>query len=98
MATKPMSPLGEHIYTLRMLLGLSLRDVADKSGLTKAHIWELEDGRATNPTVKTLLMLATALNTKAEKLAALALSGLRNQYAAELTRRKRGRDGADSTN
>lgn len=82
MATKA-SALGDHIYTLRMRLDLSLRDVANKSGLTKAHIWELEDGRATNPTVKTLLTLAASLNVKAEKLAALAFSDLRNQCDAD---------------
>lgn len=90
MATKA-SDLGDHIYTLRMRLDLSLRDVANKSGLTKANIWEIEDGRATNPTVKTLLMLASALNVKAEKLAALAFSDLRNQYDAELTRCREGK-------
>jgi len=52
---------GDALFVRRQELGLSLQDVADRTGGTKAHVWELESGRSTNPTVKTLLGLAAAL-------------------------------------
>jgi transcriptional regulator with XRE-family HTH domain len=36
----------------------SLQEVADAVGLSKTHLWELEKGRATNPSVELLMKLA----------------------------------------
>lgn len=41
-----------------MRSGQSLQDVADKVGVSKAHIWELELGKSTNPGVELLKRLA----------------------------------------
>lgn len=42
-------------------LGLSLQDLATRAGITKAHLWDLEQGRSVNPTIQTLAGLAAAL-------------------------------------
>src|SRR5689334_2707110 len=50
--------LGERIKTLRVQKNLSLQDVAERVGASKAHIWELETGRARNPTIELVTNLA----------------------------------------
>lgn len=66
-------PLAKAIKYLRAARGMSLQDVADEAGLTKAHVWELEDGRQFNPKISTILGLACALDCNAPGLAATAL-------------------------
>jgi DNA-binding XRE family transcriptional regulator len=58
------------ITDTRSTLGLSLQDVADRAGITKSHMWELEQGRAVNPTIKTVYGLAKALGISFVSLAA----------------------------
>lgn len=50
--------LGARIADLRRARGESLQDVAAAVGVTKTHIWELERGRATNPTFNVIRGLA----------------------------------------
>ena len=50
---------------------LSLQDVAIASGMTKSHIWELEQGRARNPTVRAVWAIAAALGTSAADMLGL---------------------------
>lgn len=50
--------LAVRIAELRRGSGESLQDVADAVGVTKTHIWELERGRATNPTLAVIEGLA----------------------------------------
>ena len=52
---------GPLIKAHREMLGVSLEEIAGRSGFTKSHIWELEQGRSKNPTVKTVYALAVAL-------------------------------------
>lgn len=47
---------------LRCARGMSLQEVADAADLTKSHIWEMEQGRAVNPTVAAVWGLARALS------------------------------------
>ena len=49
------------IKLLREMRGMSLQQVADGSGLTKAHVWQMEQGRSVNPTVNAIWGLAGAL-------------------------------------
>jgi transcriptional regulator with XRE-family HTH domain len=51
--------LGEKIKIFRTRKKMSLQDVADAVGASKAHIWELETGRARNPTIDLVTKLAT---------------------------------------
>lgn len=58
----------------RAALGLSLQDVAERAGITKSHMWELEQGRAVNPTIWTVYGLSRALGVPFEMMAAGALN------------------------
>jgi DNA-binding XRE family transcriptional regulator len=58
----------------RAKLKLSLQDVADRAGITKSHMWELEQGRAVNPTIWTVYGLSRALGVPFSKMAAGALN------------------------
>lgn len=51
--------IGEHLFSLRQKSGKSLQEVADKVGVSKAHIWELEKGRSKNPSFDLVRRLAS---------------------------------------
>jgi DNA-binding XRE family transcriptional regulator len=55
-------------------LGLSLQEVANRAGITKSHMWELEQGRAVNPTIWTVYGLSRALGVPFSIMAAGALN------------------------
>lgn len=40
---------------------MSLDEVASAAGMSKSHIWEMEKGRSTNPTVKAVWAISGAL-------------------------------------
>ena len=50
--------LGARITELRLKKGESLQDVADAVDVSKAHVWEMEKGRATNPSMHLVQRLA----------------------------------------
>lgn len=50
--------LGERMNRLRLEFGESLQDVASAVGVSKAHIWELEKGRADNPSMALVQRIA----------------------------------------
>lgn len=52
----------------RELLGLSLQAVADRAGLAKSHIWELEAGHARNPTLNAMMGISRALGVSLDYL------------------------------
>jgi len=60
--------LAAKIKELRLKKGLSLQDLADAVGASKAHIWDLEQKRATNPTVELLTKLSSVLGTSIAEL------------------------------
>lgn len=51
----------ERLRDLREARDMTLQEVADIAGLTKSHVWELEQGRAVNPSVAAIWGLARAL-------------------------------------
>lgn len=57
---------------LRSKHDLSLQAVADRAGLSKSHIWELESGRARNPTVDTAVRLARAFGVSLDYMTGLS--------------------------
>ena len=65
---------------------LSLQEVADRAGITKSHMWEIEQGRSVNPTVRTVYGLAKALGVPFVSMAAGALS-LRLERIHEVARK-----------
>jgi transcriptional regulator with XRE-family HTH domain len=56
--------LGRRVKLERLAKGLTLKDVADGSGMSPTHISEIERGR-TSPTVGALLRIARALGKQA---------------------------------
>jgi transcriptional regulator with XRE-family HTH domain len=63
--------LGTRIKLLREMRGMSLQEVGEVAGLTKSHVWELEQGRAVNPTVNAVWGLAAALTVSPTTLRGL---------------------------
>jgi transcriptional regulator with XRE-family HTH domain len=61
--------MGERISQARSALRLSLDEVAQRAGITKSHVWEMEQGRSVNPTIQTVSQLANALGVSFEDLA-----------------------------
>lgn len=55
--------LSLRIAKLRRKHGQSLQEVADAVGVSKAHIWELEKGRADNPSMALVTRLADHFGT-----------------------------------
>jgi transcriptional regulator with XRE-family HTH domain len=50
--------IGDKLFSLRRKSGESLQGVADKVGVSKAHVWELEKGRSSNPSFELVRKLA----------------------------------------
>ena len=50
--------LAQTLKECRRDRGWSLDKVAEKAGLTKSYIWEIEKGRTKNPTVETVEKIA----------------------------------------
>lgn len=55
-----ISAIASRCRDLREQRGLSLQEAGDRAGYTKSHMWEFEQGRSTNPTIRMLLGLARA--------------------------------------
>lgn len=72
--TTPTPELGDFIRARREALGMTLEAVAKLAGCTKSHVWELEQGRARNPTVLMMYGLAQALQTPFPFMAKAALA------------------------
>lgn len=60
-----MSDIGKTIATnvraIRRARGFTLQEVADRAGMAKSYVWEIERGANTNPTISALLDLGRAL-------------------------------------
>lgn len=60
--------LADRIRTFRMRKGLSLQQLADAAGVSKAHIWDLEQNRSKNPSLELLTKLADRLGVSVADL------------------------------
>lgn len=60
--------LGETIRSLRLGKGWSLSDLAEKSGVSKAYISDLENGNAGKPNIQYVYSVATALDVTLDEL------------------------------
>src|SRR5690606_32967002 len=70
-AEKIAAKIAATTRNLRQERGLSLDDLATSAGITKSHLWELEQGRSKNPTIATCVALARALGISLEYLIGL---------------------------
>lgn len=62
------SPFGARLRALRMKKKLSLQQLADKIGASKAHIWDMEQGSTKNPSLTLLTDLSRALDASIKDL------------------------------
>ena len=62
------STLTQNIKRLRKQLKLSQEELAKKAGITYSTLIKIESGKNDNPTIKTLLKIAKALNVKIDDL------------------------------
>lgn len=56
-----LKAIGHTVARLRERRKMTLQDLADASGLSKSWVWEIEQGRNSSPTVKSVWALADAL-------------------------------------
>jgi transcriptional regulator with XRE-family HTH domain len=66
--------IAKTIKARRAELGISLQDVADATGISKAHIWDLERGASSDPKVTTLLALSDALRVSLAQILGAEIS------------------------
>jgi len=71
-----MAAFAEKMHRYRKQAKLSLQDVADAAGMTKSHIWEMEQGRSVNPTVRAVWSIAAALGTSPADMLGFDPNGL----------------------
>ena len=67
--------LAAKLKQLRTATRKSLQDVADEVGASKAHIWDLETGRATNPSIELLTKLSRCFNVSVAELIGETVNG-----------------------
>jgi transcriptional regulator with XRE-family HTH domain len=92
-------PFGRLVREKRGIEGLSQDGLAEKSGLTKARISDIETGKIANPHIKTIDALCVALNISCEERAAChtaPASGLPSRLLEKLARQF-GRDMPEAT-
>ena len=56
------------LHELRTANRLSLQDVADKVGISKAHVWNLEKGLSDNPSMDLVVKLADLFRVRVADL------------------------------
>ena len=59
---------GDALRRERELRGYSLRDLAERSGVTQDNIWKIEHGKTKRPHGRTLRRLAEAMGIEAREL------------------------------
>lgn len=67
--------IGARLRELRLKKTMSLQQVADAVGASKAHIWELESGKSHNPSLDLLRRLAEHFNVTVAGLVGETLEG-----------------------
>lgn len=75
------TPLGTWIRGTRMEQGMSQRELASRSGLSRSYVCDIERGRGAHPSVETLDKLAAALGSSRVDL--LKASGVIEQVGEE---------------
>jgi transcriptional regulator with XRE-family HTH domain len=60
--------LAAKLRELRIRKGMSLQQVADNVGASKAHVWDLETGKSTNPSIDLLKKLSRCFDVSVADL------------------------------
>lgn len=58
--THEKETLGDRIHALRIKQGWTLQELADRVECSKSHVWELENGKNSNPTLAAIRAVARA--------------------------------------
>lgn len=69
---KLIAEIAKRCVALRKKRGLSLDEAGERAGFTKSHMWEFEQGRAVNPTIRMLLGLARAYGVSLEHIVGIS--------------------------
>jgi transcriptional regulator with XRE-family HTH domain len=69
---KLIAEIATRCAKLREDRGLTLQEAGDRAGFTKSHMWEFEQGRAVNPTIRMLLGLARAYGVSLEHIVGIS--------------------------
>lgn len=56
-----IASLGKRVEARRKAMGLTLEQVAERAGMSKSYVWEIENGKNKNPTIRTAWQLGGAL-------------------------------------
>lgn len=67
-AATPGATLGDWVRVSRMQQSMSQRELADRSGLSRSYLCDIERGRGAQPSVQTLDKLAAALGVSRMEL------------------------------
>ncbi len=70
---------GARLRTYRMKKGLSLQKLADAVGASKAHIYELETARSSNPSLALLTALSRELDVPIKVLVGESSEGVEDE-------------------
>lgn len=89
--------LGPRLRNFRMKKKLSLQQLADEIGASKAHVWDLEQGKTRNPSLGLLTALSRALDVPIKELVGEdeGTNSSDNPQLAPLFRELRGLDDKD---
>src|SRR5262245_50686129 len=71
---KLIAKIAARCISMREKRGLSLEEAGERAGFTKSHMWEFEQGRASNPTIRMLLGLARAYGVSLEYIIGISTS------------------------
>ena len=58
----------QRLHELRIRRGMSLQDVAERVGISKAHVWNLEKGISENPSMELVVKLAELFRVRVADL------------------------------
>lgn len=73
-ASKIAATMATRIADLRRAQRLTIEELAERAGMSKSHVWETENGKASNPTVDTAVRLARALGCSLDFLCGIETS------------------------
>jgi transcriptional regulator with XRE-family HTH domain len=63
-----MMSFGARLRELRIAKAMSLQNVADEVGISKAHVWNLEKGLSENPSMEVVLKFADLFRVRVADL------------------------------
>jgi transcriptional regulator with XRE-family HTH domain len=73
-AAKISATMARRVADLRRSQKLTLDELAERAGMSKSHVWETENGKASNPTVDTAVRLSRALGCSLDFLCGIETS------------------------